>query len=266
MKLNAWLRDPFPKSSVGSGYLGDGYPMCAELPPQHFLRNGSKYRKVGDASTLGSKFDNGGAGGINIREHFEPSRNSSGLYAALCTPDDDRQCTFPSVVELPVTVPCDGEVECGADTLKNVRISDGVRTAYYEYVMPPCVQMTFFANPKRIQWGDHLHGGKQCADADVVGSAGVACCQPGDPDRQPNHTLLAWRTRRRRRCKRGRRRRCRRGRRCRCKCGVARVVPGAPGCYLCIVLDDSLTCACACACACACMCCVLLETLPYLSS
>lgn len=47
MLLKPEYRDRFPKTTLlGKGHLGDAYPLCSELPPQHYLRKGAKYRYV----------------------------------------------------------------------------------------------------------------------------------------------------------------------------------------------------------------------------
>lgn len=48
MYLNGEKRDPFPKSDLGNGYIGDGYPLCKDLPPRDFLRKGATFRAVGN--------------------------------------------------------------------------------------------------------------------------------------------------------------------------------------------------------------------------
>ena len=45
-------RDLFPKLSLHSGHLGDGFPLCADLPSRPFLREGSD-RKAASSDTLG---------------------------------------------------------------------------------------------------------------------------------------------------------------------------------------------------------------------
>jgi hypothetical protein len=48
MLLDGEKRDPFPKLNLENGYIGDGYPLCADLPSNHFLRKGATYRAVGN--------------------------------------------------------------------------------------------------------------------------------------------------------------------------------------------------------------------------
>jgi hypothetical protein len=45
MRLKADHRDRFPKTMIlGKGHLGDSYPLCSGLAPQHYLKQGAKYR------------------------------------------------------------------------------------------------------------------------------------------------------------------------------------------------------------------------------
>ena len=191
MQLHADRRDPFPKTKLQGGYLGDGYPLCAELPARAFLLRGAKYEKIGGHSNLvgREKFDDDLAGGgtttdETVRPHFAPSRGSSQLYAALCAAADGDssggRCAFPAAVVLGAPLACDGPVECGADTLRNVKMVDGTgRVCFYAYVPPPCTRLAFFeqGNGRYVEQG----GNRQCADASVAGSAGVSCCHDLTP-------------------------------------------------------------------------------------
>ena len=40
-------RDLFPKMDLHRGHLGDGLPLCADLPPRHFLSAGARYTYLG---------------------------------------------------------------------------------------------------------------------------------------------------------------------------------------------------------------------------
>ena len=42
LRLQPMWRDPFPAVGLlGKGYLGDGYPLCSDLPARGFLRRGA---------------------------------------------------------------------------------------------------------------------------------------------------------------------------------------------------------------------------------
>ena len=111
MKLTVVYRDKFPKTNLRGGFLGDGYPLCNELPPRQFLSKGARYKFTGTASVEGSYFD----AWAHLRGRFAPNATTSPLYAVLCSRDSGTgRCSFPSEVVLDTTLECDGDVECGA--------------------------------------------------------------------------------------------------------------------------------------------------------
>jgi hypothetical protein len=58
-------KDHLPKLGIDRQYIGDGYPLCTDLPPRHFLNKGATYRLLGSdpRPQLNSDYDNwyGGA-------------------------------------------------------------------------------------------------------------------------------------------------------------------------------------------------------------
>jgi len=176
MELVLEYRDQFPKTKVGGGYLGDDYPLCSELPSQHYLKKGAKYVLHGWTSALGSFYDTVAYGNNSkAREHFTPSSNSSSLFTELCAADSESgKCTFPPVVVLNHSVSCSGPVECEADTLRVVKMVDPLdnETLYYTYEEKPCVQLLYFNNGRVVMQKSQL----QCADPNLVTIASVACC------------------------------------------------------------------------------------------
>ena len=133
MLLKPEYRDRFPKTKLlGDGHLGDAYPLCSELPPQHYLKKGAKYRYHGPISMFGATHDN-----VlkipNIRDHFIPDPQNSQLYALLCGKKNGK-CTYPSTVTLDNDLKCNGDVECGADILRAVKVVDGDVWGFYTYV------------------------------------------------------------------------------------------------------------------------------------
>lgn len=69
----------------------------------------------------------------NIRDHFIPSPSTSQLYNVLCGKEDGK-CTYPSTVTLDVDLECSGDIECGADILRAVKVVDGDAWGFYTYV------------------------------------------------------------------------------------------------------------------------------------
>jgi uncharacterized protein (DUF1501 family)/uncharacterized protein (DUF1800 family) len=172
MQLYVYDHDKFPKTTVTDRYLGDGYPLCTQLPQQAFLKRGAKYVLTGSISMIGEFYDKIGG---NARKHYAPNRTTSALYAELCRKDSvTGKCTFPPVVALNKSLVCSGSVECGADTLRVVKVVDPVAktTMYYYYEERPCVHMAFFDDGKYIQ----NRGQRQCADPKLVTIAGNMCC------------------------------------------------------------------------------------------
>ena len=68
MKIKPEFRDKYPKTKLGGGYLGDGYQLCSELPPQQFLKTGARYVLDGGISILGEWYDNLAAYGIWVND------------------------------------------------------------------------------------------------------------------------------------------------------------------------------------------------------
>jgi hypothetical protein len=172
MQLKAEYRDRFPKTMIGGkAYLGDSYPLCAELVPQHYMKKDARFEYHGPISILGDLHDN-----VeklpNIRDHFTPDSTKSQLYAALCS-ERNGKCTFPSVVTLDADLACNGEVECNADMLRVVKITDGDLWGYYTYIEPPCVRLQFFDDGRTAM----NHHTRVCADPSVAANIGAQCCQ-----------------------------------------------------------------------------------------
>lgn len=98
---------------------------------------------------------------------------SSALYVQLCGGVVDGECAFPLEVTLTQNLACDG-MECEVDTLRTLQVTspNGQTTMEYEYVRPPCVELSFFNDAKVAEvgrwWGI-------CMDPATIG-AGSACC------------------------------------------------------------------------------------------
>ncbi|CAK0869087.1 unnamed protein product [Prorocentrum cordatum] len=103
MQMMADWHDVYPKPDLSGGYLGDGYPLCADLPPRAFLLRGARYRFVGYAYTGGDLL---------------VLNSSSALYAALSQVQLN--------VELNSTIGCFAE-ECYVHSLRVVQVAEGRR-------------------------------------------------------------------------------------------------------------------------------------------
>lgn len=155
MWMDARRHDVYPKMDLDGGYLGDGYPLCADIPKGAFLSKGAKYEFVG--------FTYNGDVDVFIAEA------DSLLYATLCG-HASGPCVFQPSIGLVEAVQCTGK-ECTMDTVEVIKVGDG----FYEFVPPTCVHM-FLYNGQGVAMGDHSFGWKQkCANPDTP-VAGASCC------------------------------------------------------------------------------------------
>jgi uncharacterized protein (DUF1501 family)/uncharacterized protein (DUF1800 family) len=179
LQLRASYRDRLPKAKLDRGHIGDGYPICDELPARHWLLKGARFEYTGSSSVEGDAIDSAApTDPAGRRGRFAPSPGGqSALYNALCgAPAVGQPCTFPLTVTLPQTLTCHGDQECNAARVITVQIVDpiGNITQYYHYQEPPCVRLALFEEGKRL----HRSGSTdQCGDPSTV--RGVpACCNP----------------------------------------------------------------------------------------
>ncbi|KAL7567214.1 hypothetical protein ACA910_021201 [Epithemia clementina (nom. ined.)] len=174
MKIYVPYRDVFPKMGLNQQYIGDGYPLCADLPKRHFLKKGTKYVLLGSSPMPELQPDNDWNEAA-VRFQADPLGQ---LGSALCGATKSRSCSYPAVVTLPETFACKGK-ECEVDTIRVVQIQGGI---YYEYVPPPCVYQTFVENPRKIKrWSGGSgedSGAYMCADPRTA-VASTACCFNG---------------------------------------------------------------------------------------
>lgn len=181
--IRADFHDRLPKADLGDGFVGDGYPLCDELPGPDFLMPGARFEFTGSGSVEGDEIDSAGPEDeAGRRGRFAPEPGVSALHARLCAaPAAGEPCTFPIVVELDEALECSGEQECGAGRVYTVQVRDPVAnvTQYYSYFQPPCVRLTFFPEGKTAQFAPWS---QQCADPATT-RAGPACCAPDDLDR-----------------------------------------------------------------------------------
>jgi len=166
LQIIAELRDPFPKSDLEGGYIGDGITLCVDLPARSFLKQGAKYRLLGGTSRAD----------LNARapEYADPKNDilqaelnqESKLYKALFN-DGDYKLT----VELENDLICNG-IECQVDTLRVIKISN----VFYEFVERPCVQMAFYNGGKKIQQRYNRKSHSQMCANPSLPHAREACC------------------------------------------------------------------------------------------
>jgi len=169
MRIIPDWRDPFPKTNLNGGFIGDGYLLCKDLPAQSFLKKGAGYRLLGGKSSpdlmRDPTFFAEDASNAILRVELDIS---SQLYQRLYNSGN-----YEVSVELEVDLICTtGTVECDVDTLRVVKVG----SIYYEYVERPCVQMAFYDNGKQIQLRDNYRRGQMCANTDLA-QAREACCR-----------------------------------------------------------------------------------------
>ncbi|CAB9513781.1 Protein of unknown function (DUF1800) [Seminavis robusta] len=165
MRINNLLRDRLPKMGVSRKYIGDGYPLCSDLPTRHFLVRGATYRLLGSSSKAELHNDPPMLHPSAVQFILEPE---SHLYEKLCNAGAGSMCNYLSVVVLNETVACLGR-ECSVDAIRSVSVG-GV---FYEYVRPPCVHHAFYNDGKAIvpRWQRNRI---QCSDPRL--EAALACC------------------------------------------------------------------------------------------
>jgi hypothetical protein len=167
-------RDPFPKSNLNSGFIGDGYKLCSSSD-QSFLKKGAQYRLLGGKSTSElmrdpSFFTSTIMSGEVLRAVLTPSSQlyqelyNGGDYKLSVTLENDLVCT-------------PGTLECQVDTLRIVKVG----SVYYEFVEVPCVQLSFYNNGKQIQLTDSWRRGQMCANP-ALAQAQEACCREDRKD------------------------------------------------------------------------------------
>ena len=168
MYIEAEFRDRFPKMGLDGVYIGDGYPLCSDLPQKHFLTQGAKYRLIGEVPQAEmhvhpTKWKEDSEAG-----HLSLDDPASELYRALCA-SQGGACSFPVSVELESTLVCSG-VECSLDTIRMVKV-EGL---FYEYLRPPCVYQAFYDNGKSIaqRWDDTT---VMCADPRTEAAVSASC-------------------------------------------------------------------------------------------
>ena len=150
-------------------YIGDGYPLCADLPKKHFLKAGAEYRLVNANGRPELQIDpSAWKSGHIVRLRADPAGE---LYGSLCGSNPDGKCKYAPVVKLPRNLDCKG-VECNLDTVRTIQVEAGV---FYEYVRPACVEQAFYNDAVRIVPQDSRRGQVMCADPRTE-AANSACC------------------------------------------------------------------------------------------
>lgn len=149
LQLKPVWRDPLPKMNLYGGHIGDGYHLCEDAPPRHWLKPGARFEHTGTSSDEGDEVDAQATDGWGNHPRLRPAAGSP-LYQVLCAAQGGA-CTFPDEVTLSAELSCVGyenSQECRADRVVVIKIVDSTNNAtrYYTYHQAPCVELTFFNN------------------------------------------------------------------------------------------------------------------------
>lgn len=164
MKVIAAYRDPFPKSDLAGGFIGDRYLRCVDLPSQAFLKKGAVYTLRGGSSLSEYRTDPSHYATNDVEEFVLDA--SSALYQLL-----NNGGEYELSVELQEDLVCTAS-ECNVDTVRMVKVD----SVYYEYKERPCVQMAFYDDGKQIRAKDNTDLGSMCANPSLA-HASEACCR-----------------------------------------------------------------------------------------
>jgi len=171
MKIDPKWRDPYPKTNLYAGYIGDGYPLCIDFPNKMFLRKGAKYNLLGSRSLPKLMSDPAAFASDGSIKKFELDENSllrNYLY-------HDNINNLPISITLNENLSCTGR-ECDVETVRVVQISNSP-DIFYEYVQQPCVQNAFYNHGKKVM-GYHRNYHVTCANSKLP-LASEACCEIG---------------------------------------------------------------------------------------
>merc|ERR1719247_2673219 len=155
MVMKATWHDVYPKPDLDGNYIGDGYPLCSDIPPRAFLAKGANYAFLGYMHS-----------GSYVKELSQ----GSALYLELCGASSGS-CNFALNVQLKSNLACYNE-ECNMDMVEVVKVGNG----YYEYTPPSCVHL-YFHNGQIAVRGDKNtnHVDRKCENPDTQ-VAGTSCC------------------------------------------------------------------------------------------
>ncbi len=171
MRIQASWRDRFPKTDTVGGYVGDGYPLCVDLPEKAFLKKGAVYRYLGNSPMPQLMSDPSKFATDETVKRFALSPSSQ-LYGNLCN-GNSGSCNFQRSVVLESSLSCFAD-ECNVDTVRVVQVED----SFFEYVQVPCVRQAFYEGSRKInkQYGWDSSGATMCANPNLP-EASTACCE-----------------------------------------------------------------------------------------
>lgn len=156
--------------------------MCIDLPKQHFLKKGATWRLLGSSLTpevheYPTWWDEDG-----MPDNVFILSSSSSLKSLLSSKE--------TIITLDENLACVGD-ECNVDTMRLVKVGNNP-SIYYEYIRPPCVELSFYENGKKISTrysGDDVRK-SMCANPDLEGAYDACCENPSSSS--PVATMLCY--------------------------------------------------------------------------
>lgn len=109
LRIETSWKDHFPKLGLSSKYIGDGYPLCSDLPFQHFLKKGATYRILGAKANPDFASENWVPDSSPKRASLD--FQSSNLASILCNEKENGECDPQNTMVLPTDLECNG-IEC----------------------------------------------------------------------------------------------------------------------------------------------------------
>ncbi len=158
------------------GYIGDGYPLCVDLPERAFLKKGAGYRYLGNSPLPELMSDPSQFATDKTIKRLVLS-TSSHLYRKLCNSNNggESNCNYQNHITLDSSLSCVAD-ECQIEVPRVVQVND----SYFEYVQVPCVHQAFYNGAMKItkQYSWHTDA-SMCANPKLP-EASAACCEKFD--------------------------------------------------------------------------------------
>lgn len=180
MKIEALWRDKFPKTDTTGGYIGDHYPLCADLPEKAFLRKGATYRFLG-SSPLPELMSDPTEFAADESITRVVLAQSSKLREKLCN-SSGGNCNHDNSVVLDSSIPCDGD-ECIMDSVRVVQVGT---SSFYEYVRVPCVNQVFYEEGRKLSLR-HRNWPVLCGNPELPEASEACCTQLNTRVAERNH-------------------------------------------------------------------------------
>jgi hypothetical protein len=152
-------------------YVGDGYPLCKDLPARNFLLKGATFRLLGSNPNPELLNDpKKWLGSDPVRLSLE---KPSILSSILCNKGNGEHCAPMMKVILDSDIECYG-VECTVQELRSFEVDEG-SGVWYEYVRPPCINHAFFDDAQSIRKQWVTHGSAMCGDPRTLAASTICC-------------------------------------------------------------------------------------------